>query len=199
MIPQEKAALRRELSVRRDSLENREQLDQAIRERVWALSAYENAEKLLLYLSKGSEPDTWKIFDRALAQGKEVYAPRCLDGQGTMAFYQVKSREELIPGRFGLLEPSPEGRFPLGDPEGALCLVPGLAFDEEGYRLGYGKGYYDRFLAEHPVMAVGLCYKELLLPQLPRGPYDRQVNCLVTEAGALDFQKEQSPGKEDCV
>lgn len=199
MIPEEKATLRRELSARRDSLEYREQLNQAIRETVWALPAYGNVGKLLLYLSKGSEPDTWKILDRALAEGKEVYAPRCLDGKGAMAFYRVRSQKELVPGRFGLLEPNPQELFPVRETADALCLVPGLSFDEEGYRLGYGKGYYDRFLTEHHVMTVGLCYGELLLPKLPRGPYDRQVNCLVTEGGALSFQEERSPGKEGCV
>ena len=100
-----------------------------------------------------------------------------------MAFFQVRSREDLAPGRFGLWEPKPGCPPWEGGPE-APCLVPGLSFDREGYRLGYGKGYYDRFLAAFPGKAVGLCYEELILPRLPRSPLDQRVGWLVTEAGA---------------
>lgn len=199
MSPLDKGALRRELLARRDTLPHREELNRAILESVLALPAYRQARQVLLYLSAGSEPDTWKLLDRALAEGKDVYAPRCLDGKGSMAFYQVMCRDELVPGRFGLWEPGPGARALAEDMTGALCLVPGLAFDREGFRLGYGKGYYDRFLAGHSVEAAGLCYGELLVPRLPRGPYDRRVSCLVTEAGAVALSKERCPGKEGCV
>ncbi len=182
-----KAALRREFLARRNALPHREQLDQAIREAAVLLEAYRQADQVLFYLSGGSEPDTWALLDLALREGKKAFAPRCLDGEGSMAFYRVASQEELVPGRFGLWEPDP-ARCPLaGDVTGALCLVPGLAFDREGFRLGYGKGYYDRFLAGHSVRTVGLCYGDLLVPRLPRGPYDRQVSCLVTEGGVRLF------------
>ncbi len=194
-----KAALRREFSARRKALPRRQELDQTIREKVLALPAYGWAKQVLFYLSAGSEPDTWELLDQALREGKMVYAPRCLDSEGNMTFYQVTSREELIPGRFGLWEPDPEKCSPAGDVTGALCLVPGLAFDLEGFRLGYGKGYYDRFLAGHSVETVGLCYGELLVPRLPRGPFDRRVSCVVTEAGAMALEEKSCPGKEGCV
>ncbi len=141
-------------------------------------------------MSKGSEVDTWKVFARALAEGKEVYAPRCLDGEGTMGFFQVTSPQELLQGRFGLWEPDPRRCAPWRRREGALCLVPGIAFDRQGYRLGYGKGYYDRFLAVFSGTAAGLCFRELALERLPRGPQDRRVDVLVTEAGVLPIGKE---------
>lgn len=193
---EKKAPLRRELLARRDALPGREERSRAIQRQVLALPEYRRARRLLLYLSQGSEVDTWPLLDRALAQGRAVYAPRCLDGQGNMAFYRVFSREDLAPGRFGLWEPLQERCPLLTEWEGALCLVPGIAFDREGFRLGYGKGYYDRFLGSRPVEAVGVCFEGLLLPRLPRGPFDRQVARLVTEAGVLCA--EQGPGKEDC-
>ena len=76
------------------------------------LPQFHRAKALLLYLSMGSEVDTWGIFEQALAAGKEVFAPRCLDKQGHMAFYRVDSREDLVAGAFGLLEPDP-ARCPL--------------------------------------------------------------------------------------
>ncbi|MGI6254006.1 MAG: 5-formyltetrahydrofolate cyclo-ligase [Acutalibacter sp.] len=193
-----KSALRKELAARRNALPDRAAKSRAIQDHVRALPGYLRAEKLLLYLSMGSEVDTWGIFQSALSCGKAVYAPRCLDGEGHMAFYRVKSREELKQGRFGLWEPDPTVCAPLTGTDGALCLVPGLAFDEAGFRLGYGKGYYDRFLANHPVETVGLCYGELLLPQLPREALDRRVSWLVTEAGAKAAEA-PGPGKEGCV
>lgn len=187
---QEKAALRRELLARRDAVPQREEKSRAVGDGVLALPAYQKARQVLLYLSKGSEVDTWKVFARALAEGKEVYAPRCLDGEGTMGFFQVTSPQELLQGRFGLWEPDPRRCAPWRRREGALCLVPGIAFDRQGYRLGYGKGYYDRFLAVFSGTAAGLCFRELALERLPRGPQDRRVDVLVTEAGVLPIGKE---------
>ena len=187
---QEKAALRRELLARRDAVPQREEKSRAVGDGVLALPAYQKARQVLLYLSKGSEVDTWKVFARALAEGKEVYAPRCLDGEGTMGFFQVTSPQELLQGRFGLWEPDPRRCAPWRRREGALCLVPGIAFDRQGYRLGYGKGYYDRFLASFSGTAAGLCFRELALERLPRGPQDRRVDVLVTEAGVLPIGKE---------
>lgn len=187
---QEKAALRRELLAQRDAVPQREEKSRAVGDGVLALPAYQKARQVLLYLSKGSEVDTWKVFARALAEGKEVYAPRCLDGEGTMGFFQVTSPQELLQGRFGLWEPDPRRCAPWRRREGALCLVPGIAFDRQGYRLGYGKGYYDRFLAGFSGTAAGLCFRELALERLPRGPQDRRVDVLVTEAGVLPIGKE---------
>ena len=187
---QEKAALRRELLARRDAVPQREEKSRAVGDGVLALPAYQKARQVLLYLSKGSEVDTWKVFARALAEGKEVYAPRCLDGEGTMGFFQVTSPQELLQGRFGLWEPDPRRCAPWRRREGALCLVPGIAFDRQGYRLGYGKGYCDRSLAGFSGTAAGLCFRELALERLPRGPQDRRVDVLVTEAGVLPIGKE---------
>ena len=187
---EKKAPLRRELLARRDALLGREERSRAIRRQVLALPEYRRARRLLLYLSQGSEVDTWPLLDRALAQGRAVYAPRCLDGQGNMAFFRVFSREELAPGRFGLWEPLQERCPLLTEWEGALCLVPGIAFDREGFRLGYGKGYYDCFLAAQPVRTVGLCFEALAFERLPRDGFDRPVCRLVTEAG------DARPGKE---
>lgn len=197
MSPQEKDVLRREFSAKRESLSHREERSRAIAKALWELPAYQRAQQLLLYVSKGSEPDTWTILDRALEEGKQVYAPRCLDGRGAMGFFRVESREQLMPGRFGLLEPDETCCPKLGKLREALCLVPGLAFDREGFRLGYGKGYYDRFLAGYSGEAVGLCYQPLVVPKLPRDGYDQKVHLILTEAGALSLGG-TSPRKEGC-
>ncbi len=120
MIPLEKAALRRELLAKREGLPHREAKSREIRRQVLELPQFYRAKALLLYLSIGSEVDTWGIFEQALAAGKEVFAPRCLDKQGHMAFHRVDSREDLVAEDFGLLEPTTAGA-PFGRGSPVLC------------------------------------------------------------------------------
>ena len=132
-----------------------------------ALEAWAAAGTILLYLSAGSEPDTWDLLDRPGSREKRSARPGAWTGREGWPFYRIPSPEALVPGRFGLWEPDPARCAPVGEISRGLCLVPGIAFDRAGYRLGYGKGYYDRFLAAHPVETVGLCFGELVLPSLP--------------------------------
>lgn len=177
-----KDELRREALRKRAALPDREERDRAIFEAVSALPQYRNAQRLLFYVSVGSEPDTRRLLRAALEEGREVYAPFCPPGDGDMRFCRVRALSELRPGRFGIPEPDPalerEGGW-----EGALVLTPGAVFDRRGYRLGYGKGYYDRFLAGKELESVGLCYRELVLPRLPAEEHDRRVRLLATEDG----------------
>ena len=110
-VMEKKAPLRRELLARRDALPGRAEKSRAIQSRVLALPEYQRARRVLLYLSKGSRGGHLAPAGPRLAQGKEVYAPRCLERPGEMAFYRVSSREDLQAGAFGLLEPIP-GRCP---------------------------------------------------------------------------------------
>ena len=128
------------------------------------------------------EIQTDGILHRALAEGKALYLPRCLDDAGQMAFYRVQALEELESGSFGVREPSLAAPQYNMDLDGqALCLVPGLCFDNKGYRLGYGKGYYDRFLAKFRGVTLGLCYNDFLQDCLPVGDYDLPVQQIATE------------------
>ena len=89
---------------------------------------------------------------------------------------------ELIPGSYSIPEPAADCET-LTDLSGSICLVPGLVFDNEGYRVGYGKGYYDRFLSRYPFTKIGIVYSDLILDKVPRGRFDRRVDILVTERG----------------
>lgn len=161
----------------------------AIFETVSALPLYRSASRVLFYISSPQEVDTRRLLKAALREGKEVFAPVSLP-EGEMVFYRLLCEEELRPGRFGILEPPALPRRMLRFGEGeilsnTLCLVPGVAFDAFGYRLGYGKGYYDRFLSKAAVVSLGLCYQELVLPHLPVGKHDRPVTYCITEQGEL--------------
>ncbi len=179
-----KESLRRELRKKRAALANREEKDLAIFRAVSALPLYREARRILFYVSTPEEADTRRLLRAALEEGKEIYAPLCKEG--AMSFYRIGGMEDLRPGSFGILEPDPARRPRLERGTGwedAVCLVPGLAFDRRGYRLGYGKGYYDRFLAGENITSIGLCYGELVVPKLPAEGHDRQVRLLATEEG----------------
>ena len=139
--------------------------DAAILGRITALPEYRRASLVLTYVSTPIE----------------VAVPYCIPGKVEMLFCQISSMEDLAPGTFGVLEPDPEKLPVLRDFRDSVCILPGLAFDLQGYRLGYGKGYYDRFLSKYRGVNIGACYNVCLKPLLPHGRYDKMVAILATE------------------
>ena len=143
---------RREGMKRRSRLtgEERAWAEERIRNALFDLPQYQLSGRLLIYASHGEEVSTWKLMEEALAAGKQVFCPR-VEGAGNMSFYRISGREELVPGFRGILEPPEEERrkYRMQLPtEGTadLVVMPGAAFDRSCGRLGYGGGYYDRFL-----------------------------------------------------
>ena len=149
---------------------------------------------LLGYAALPEEIQTDGVLRLALAEGKALYLPRCLNDAGQMAFYRVQALEDLESGSFGVREPSLAALQYNMDLDGqALCLVPGLCFDNKGYRLGYGKGYYDRFLAKFRGATLGLCYNDFLPDCLPVGDYDKPaIRDKAREAGLDNADKGDS-------
>ena len=169
-------------SIRRDMPpEIKKQHDDTVRARVTALWQYKSCRTLLTYVSTPIEVDTRGLIQRALADGKRVAVPRCVPGTRNMEFYYIGGLEELEPGTFGVLEPFPDREKRMTDFSSGLCLVPALCYDWKGFRLGYGKGYYDRFLAKFGGHMIGICYHECIRRRLPHGKYDRPVELLVTD------------------
>ena len=122
------------------------------------------------------------LIQEALRQGKRVVVPYCIPGTRQMEFYYIRSMEEdLEPGAFGVWEPKTSQCEKLTDDKNSICIVPGLSFDYDGFRLGYGKGYYDRFLCKYLGVTVGICYTSCIKQQLPHGYYDVPVKLLITE------------------
>lgn len=193
-LQEEKSALRRELLRKRGLLTGQEESDHAIFRAVTAMPRWRQAERVFLYLSVRGEPDTLALARAALAEGREVLAPVCTEREGEMEFFSFSDLAALRPGKWGIPEPDPALCRPAGEWESKtdICLVPGIAFDRRGYRLGYGKGYYDRFLAARKIHAVGLCREEFFLPQLPAGSHDRRVGFVATEAGVTVCAREGS-------
>lgn len=157
------------------------ELDEKILKNVLRLNEYKSNDTLLCYVSTKIEVDTLKLIEQALKDKKRVAVPRCVENTREMEFYFINSLDELEPGSFGVLEPIKNKAEILTDFGKGLCIVPGLGFDCNGYRLGYGKGYYDRFLSSFCGSTVGICYSECVKWHLPHGFYDKNVDFLVTE------------------
>ena len=159
-----KKRLRAHMSGIREMLgpEGRARADAVIAGKVCAHPAYEQADTVFTYLSVGSEVDTRAIIEDAWGKGKVVAVPRCVPHTNLMEWYRIESFDELEDAPFGLEEPpaNPERRVevpPKGADVHACALVPGYTFDREGYRLGYGGGFYDVFLPTFGGVSLGLC------------------------------------------
>lgn len=156
-------------------------LDEKLTAAVLGTEEYQNCQTLFIFVSSPIECDTSKIISDALSSGKRVAVPRCADTPGVMDFYYITSPGDLEKGAFSLFEPDPEKCEPAEDLSDGFCIVPGLCFDLEGYRVGFGKGYYDRFLDSFKGITAGICYTRYVLKELPRGTYDRHTDMLITE------------------
>ena len=157
--------------------ELKKSLDKRLFERFASLEEYRAADVLFAYISQPIECDTSAIIADALEKGKRVAVPKCHKTSNEMDFYFIKSYDDLN----GILEPVPERCEKAVDFSCGLCLVPGLSFDLQGYRLGFGKGYYDRFLSDFGGTTVGICYSKCTMGELPRGTFDRAVDIVLTE------------------
>lgn len=161
--------------------EERAHLSSLILKNIISLLEYKNSEIVLTYVSKSDEVDTIAFIEQALKDGKKVAVPRCIDGTPLMDFYYIKGIDELERGSYGLLEPRQIEENKYTQHEG-FCLVPGLAFDRFGSRLGYGKGYYDRFLQKFKGVTAGLCFSPILSQnKIPTGRYDFPVSYVITD------------------
>lgn len=175
-------ALRRSISAH-----ERDAVDAAIRDQVLGSFAFQEADIVLTYLSFGAEVDTRGIIEAAWMRGKKVALPRCV-GPRLMRWFEIDGFEHLERSAFGMQEPGIDVDCEV-DPTSctrAIAIVPGLSFDNEGYRLGYGGGYYDAFLAEFNGVSMGLCrHAQLSDESLPRDEHDRHVDIVVTEASCM--------------
>ncbi len=160
--------------------EKKAELDRAVADNVRCLREYAPAKTLLVYVSTPIEVDTRLIIERAWAEGKRVAVPRCIPDTRDMEFHYITSFSELSPGSFSVYEPNPD--LPIvTDFSDCLMIVPGMQFDMNGYRLGYGKGYYDRYMVRFSGISAGICYSTELKPYMHHGRYDRTVDIIVTD------------------
>lgn len=184
--PMHKEELRARFKAQRAALPEdvRAEASRAMVRRILESDAYRKARLLLAYYPTASEVDLRPLWEAALKAGKRLAFPRC-EGN-VIRFYTVCDLGELVPARFGI--PSPrEGAARVSDFSDSLCIVPALSADPSGTRLGYGGGFYDRFLAENPNVAT-LCavFESLLSESLPCEKHDRKLAEIITETGRIE-------------
>ncbi len=187
-----KSRLRRAVLAARDamSVSTRAAASQQSLAVFFARPEFDAAKNILSYMSFGTEIDTHPVFDEVLRRGKTLLLPRIRrdvadqTGTSTLTLHRVTSRAELVAGVWGIAEPAADcPTVQLGDV--AFALVPGVAFDSEGNRLGYGKGYYDRLLAgrstDKAANLIGsIAFECQLVEHVPVGTCDQPINLLIT-------------------
>ena len=161
-----------------------EKMSQTIFERLIGMEEYELCGDILVYASFGSEVITDKIIDHALAMDKNVYLPR-VNGND-MDFYMIASRDELEEGSWHILEPKPDSCNLFNSNANALVIMPLVAFDRNGNRIGYGKGYYDSFLSKHLTgTKIGIAYS-LQECKIESEETDIRMDFVVTEKEIIE-------------
>ena len=184
----EKQRLREERLAARETLSEQERtvLDGCITQKLLASPEYAETTTVLTYVSVSSEVSTRMIIERALCDGKTVAVPRCLPGH-RLEFVAITSLEQLVAAPFNLLEPAKELPAVTEDQRNnSICIVPALLVDTKGYRLGYGAGFYDRFLSTYFGKKICLAYQQnLSRTMLPHTAFDVAVDEVITESDVL--------------
>ena len=184
----EKQRLREERLAARETLSEQERaaLDDCITQKLLETPEYSEATTVLTYVSVSSEVSTRMFIECALRDGKTVAVPRCLPGH-RLEFVAIASLEQLVAAPFNLLEP-PKDLSALieGHMDDSICIVPALLVDTKGYRLGYGAGFYDRFLSTYSGKKICLAYQQnLSKTELPHTAFDVPVDMVITESDVL--------------
>lgn len=182
-----KKEIRRSYKKIRDELTDdlMNEYNKKIRESLFSLDKFKECTILFTYVSFGKEADTHAIITKALEMNKRVYVPKV--EENVMNFYEIYNLDDLIRSNYGILEPEGDIRYRYlsspSDKEKKLMLIPGLAFDTRGNRIGYGAGYYDRYLAGYPNnewLKIALAYDFQILEEVAVGMYDIPADYILT-------------------
>ncbi|MEG0894809.1 MAG: 5-formyltetrahydrofolate cyclo-ligase [Oscillospiraceae bacterium] len=167
-----KSKLRLKHKELRKQLNNRAELDKKIQQNLFQCKQFKNAKTILCFVSMPIEVDTINIIRQALKLGKVVAVPKW--DEKSMQFYRIDSidnleniilKEEIITAD--------------------ICILPGLSFDKQGNRLGFGGGYYDRYLSKNKIFTIGVCYNVNIESYLPAQPHDIKADIIITEKGII--------------
>ncbi len=182
-----KDSLRKELIRKRDTIppEVRRAKNRMIQERLFALDPFGTAKVLFSFVSFRSEVDTFGIIRKAFMDGKKVVVPKVGRESRMLFLYEIKNMDELSAGYMGIPEPAAVGEersFTIQDID--IVLIPGLGFDLQGNRIGYGAGYYDRLLSgmKKAIPVIAPAYEEQIVDSIPAEQHDRKVDIIVTDS-----------------
>lgn len=163
------------------SKEKKDELSFKIAEKLFLTEEFKKADRIFCYVSKNDEICTEKIISYALSIGKKVAAPLCKGD--LMLFKYITGEGDLEKGCFSVYEPKKSCSDAEITPD-TVCITPGLCFNRQGYRIGYGKGFYDRFFEKNDCIKIGLCFEENIRAFTP-DKYDKAVDMIVSERGVM--------------
>jgi 5-formyltetrahydrofolate cyclo-ligase len=193
LIESEKSKLRYDYLMIRDRLEPalRYAYSRVILSKIKKLKQYQNARTVMFYLSYGSEVITDAMISEFLAEGKDVAVPVIQNpGDGNMTAVKINHLEDCYEEVYGIRQPELNENEIVDKKDVDLIFVPGIVFDTYGYRIGYGKGYYDRWLAGTDISKrIGLAYEVQLTDKLPNGKYDLPVGMVLTEKRVIEVTR----------
>lgn len=190
-----KQEFRNKAKLERKNIQDRYLLSSQIANIFLNSNLYKNSKTVLCYSAINDEVDTSLIISKAIQDGKILALPYCVDDNGIMEFNIIEDfNRQTVTGSYGIIEPNINLCKRLETLDNSVIIVPALCFDKRGYRLGYGKGYYDRFLEKHSLISVGLCYNSLVKNEIPIDKYDKPVNFILTESQIIACENGGSNG-----
>lgn len=180
-LSEKKTELRKKALLFRKNLgeAERSKKSEAIFKKLLALDIVNNCKSLLCYVSCKNEVDTSSILNYCFNNDIKVAVPRCIDGE-KMKFYYIKGKNDLQKGMYGIYEPKKYCKECLSDKD-CVLIAPALIADEKGFRLGFGKGYYDRFLSDFKGKSIVLVYKQNLIKNLFKNEFDKCCDYVITD------------------
>lgn len=186
-MQKDKKTLREEMMAKMAELsaEKRAEISQKLQMALFQTELWDNANTIGVNLSVENEWDTRNIVAEALRTGKRVVVPKTIPETKTLVFFHILDENHIEAGNFGLIEPIVEKTIPVDKNEIDLLIVPGLAFTKEGYRIGHGAGYYDRFLADFIHPTISLVATQQFIESFPIEAFDIPINYIITEEGIL--------------
>ncbi len=170
-----KIELRKKYLEIRKNISDREKKNKTIYESIINTREFVNSELVLCYVSNNDEVDTFKIIEHSLEIGKKVAVPKC--EKDIIKFYYIESLKELKKGCFNILEP--QNNNLVTNYDNSICIIPGICFDKFNNRVGYGKGYYDKFLNYYKGIKIGITYKECICEKIDINKYDIKIDKII--------------------
>jgi len=161
----------------------KKQVEEVFLNHLAASHIWKKARTIGVTIAQGFEWDTKPIIEAAWKDDKTIAAPKCTPKEKQLTFYQLDDYNQLEVVYYNLLEPKPEETLKVHKQEIDVLIVPGLLFDRQGYRIGFGGGFYDRFLVDFPNTTLSMLHSRQLMDNIPREAFDIPVQYLITENG----------------
>lgn len=174
-----KEELRKKFKIIRDNINNRNKKSSEIIKRLINTKEYQKSKVIALYSNISSEVETKELIKISL-ENKKVVLPK-INKDNTMDFYEIKYLKDLEIGAFNIKEPKVKNKKPIRKEEIDLIIIPGICFDKNRNRIGYGKGYYDKYLSNTNIKKIGLCYEEQITKEIKSDKTDISLDYLITE------------------